>query len=221
MCGAVLAAPRGAPAQLRSRIDPALGRLTFGSILEFLKGVIDHMPERPAVVGHSIGGLLTQCLVRDGYAASAVVISSAPPFGVLEVSGHFVRANLPHVNPLAGNRPVEMTRDRFHYAFANTVGRAASDELFDRFVVPESRNIPRSILLPSTRIDFQAPHVPMLFLAGDTDRLTPFGMVNRNAGRYAPEAGPLEFRKVPDRSHALCLEPGWEEVADQAIDWVT
>lgn len=75
-----------------------------------------------------------------------------------------------------------MTRDRFHYAFCNTLTRSASGEAFDEFVVPESRNVPRSTLGRSARIDFGASHVPMLFLAGTQDHLTPVAMVRRNAG---------------------------------------
>src|SRR5882757_6490461 len=85
----------GEPAALRESIDPRLGRLTFGEVVASLKSVIDALPERPLVIGHSIGGLAAQKLVADGYARAAVAISSAPPQGVLSLAPDFLRANWP------------------------------------------------------------------------------------------------------------------------------
>ena len=210
----------GDPRELRAKVDVWLCTLTFGEVSQHLKGLIDDLPERPILVGHSIGGLLVQRLVSEGYARAGVSISSAPPPGVRSYSPHFVRANFPHINPLAGNKPVFMTPKRFHYAFCNTLTRPSSDAIFDRFVVPESRNVPRSTLGHAARIDFDAPHVPLLFLTGTQDRLTPVAMVRRNAGRYNADHGKVDYQEFDARSHYICGEPGWEEVADAAIGWL-
>jgi pimeloyl-ACP methyl ester carboxylesterase len=202
-------------------IDPRLGTLTFGEVADHLKRVIDALPERPVLVGHSIGGLLVQRLVSDGYARAGVAISSAPPQGVISFSPHFLRANFPHINPLAGNKPVLMTHERFHYAFCNTLTQHASEEIFDALVVPESRNVPRSTLGRSAKIDFVAQHVPLLFLTGTQDHLTPVAMVRRNAGRYKSGTGQVDYREYDGRSHYICGEPGWEEVADAALTWLS
>jgi|SRR5450759_1377032 pimeloyl-ACP methyl ester carboxylesterase len=210
----------GDPRTLRTEVDPHLGALTFGAVTEHLKSLIDALPERPILVGHSIGGLLVQRLVNDGYASAGVSISSAPPPGVISLSPHFLRANFPHINPLAGNKPVLMTPERFHYAFCNTLTRPVSDEAFDRFVVPESRNVPRSTLGRSAKIDFAAVKAPLLFLTGTQDHLTPAAMVRRNAGRYKADAVRVDYREFEGRSHYICGEPGWEDVADAAIGWL-
>jgi pimeloyl-ACP methyl ester carboxylesterase len=113
-----------------------------------------------------------------------------------------------------------MTPTRFHYAFCNTLTRSASDDAFDRFVVPESRNVPRSILGRSAKIDFGAVQGPLLFLTGTQDHLTPVAMVRRNAGGYRSDHGRVDYREFDGRSHYICGEPGWEEVADAAIGWL-
>jgi len=210
----------GDPAVLRASIDPRLGRLRFGDVTTRLTAFIDRLPERPILVGHSIGGLLVQKLVNDGYARAAVSISSAPPRGVLSFDPHFVRANFPHLNPLAGSAPVVMTRDRFRYAFANTSPAEEADAIFERYVVPESRNVPRSTLTAQGAIDFGRDHVPLLFVAGDADHLTPAAMVETNVRRYAGSSGRLDLVRLRGRSHLLCNADGWEEVADLALDFV-
>jgi pimeloyl-ACP methyl ester carboxylesterase len=98
--------------------------------------------------------------------------------------------------------------------------RSASDEAFERYVVPESRNVPRSTLTRQGRIDFRADHPPMLFVAGDRDHLTPAGMVGRNARGYARSGSAVEFKLFTDRSHFICNQDGWESVAAFVLDWV-
>lgn len=211
----------GEPATLRAQSDPALGKLTFGAVTDHLKAFIDGMPQRPILIGHSIGGLLVQKLVNDGYAAAGVAISPAPPRGVFTLNPHFFRANFPHANPLAGDTPVVMTPERFHYTFCNTLTRQASDEAFERYVVPESRNVPRSTLTKQARIDFRAPHVPLLLIAGGSDHLTPLSLVRKNARAYKAPGSVAAFKEFTDRSHFICNQDGWEDVADYALDWLT
>jgi pimeloyl-ACP methyl ester carboxylesterase len=139
---------------------------------------------------------------------------------VLSFDPHFFRANFPHVNPLAGNRPVIMTKKRFHYTFANTMTRQASDEAFETYVVPESRNVPRSTLTKQGRVDFRRPHVPLLLIAAERDHLTPASLIRRNAKAYKASDGILDFRQFPGRSHFICNQSGWEEVADYTLAWL-
>jgi pimeloyl-ACP methyl ester carboxylesterase len=207
----------GPPAVLRDSIPPQLGELTFGDVIASLKRVIDELPQRPLLVGHSIGGLAVQRLLNEGYGAAGVAISSAPPQGVLSLAPDFFRANWPHINPFAGSRPIEMSKERFHYTFCTTMTRAESDAAFDELVVPESRNVPRSTLTAQAGIDFAAAHVPLLMFAGDTDHLTPEALVRRNAARYRQ---PVEVRTFAGRAHFICNQPGWEEVADATFDWL-
>jgi pimeloyl-ACP methyl ester carboxylesterase len=207
----------GEPGDLRANVPAGLGALTFGDVVEHFTRIIDALSERPVLIGHSVGGLVVQKLVNDGYARAGVAISPAPPQGVTSFEPVFLRANFPHVNPFAGNTPVLMTPERFHFTFCNTMSRAASDEAFERYVVPESRNVPRGTLTRQARVDFGKDHVPMLLIAGDTDHLTPAAMVKANARRYSM---PVDFRQFSNRSHFICNQDGWEEVADTVFDWI-
>lgn len=209
---------QGEPEERREHIDPRLGRLTFGAVVASLKAHIDDMPEQPILIGHSIGGLAVQKLINDGYGRAGVAISPAPPLGVVSLAPDFFKANWPHLDPFAGDRPIIMTRERFHYTFCTTMTREESDEAYDLYVVPESRNVPRSTLTTQARVDFAKDHVPLLLMAGDTDHLTPAAMIHRNARRYELL---VEVREFPHRSHFICNQDGWEEVADAAFDFVS
>ena len=207
---------QGEPQERREHIDPRLGRLTFGAVVASLKAHIDDMPEHPILIGHSIGGLAVQKLLNDGYGRAGVAISPAPPLGVLSLAPDFFKANWPHLDPFARDRPVVMTKERFHYTFCNTMTREESDAAYDLYVVPESRNVPRSTLTTQGLVDFSRDHVPLMLMAGDSDHLTPAAMIRRNAKRYELVVDVLEF---PGRSHFICNQDGWEEVADAAFDF--
>ena len=207
---------QGEPQERREHIDPRLGRLTFGAVVASLKAHIDDMPEQPILIGHSIGGLAVQKLLNDGYGRAGVAISPAPPLGVLSLAPEFFKANWPHLDPFARDRPIVMTKERFHYTFCNTMTREESDAAYDLYVVPESRNVPRSTLTTQGLVDFSRDHVPLMLMAGDSDHLTPAAMVRRNAKRYELV---VDVREFPGRSHFICNQDGWEEVADAAFDF--
>lgn len=210
----------GSPPSRRSSIDPKLGSLNFKAITDFFKKYIDSLGERPMLIGHSIGGLVVQKLINDEYGQAAVSISPAPPQGVMTLDPHFFRANFPHINPFAGNKPVVMKNKRFHYTFCNTMSREDTNAAFEKYVVPESRNVPRSTLTSQARIDFKRPHAPLLLIAGDSDHLIPLSLVKRNFRKYKPSGSNVDFRQFSGRSHFICNQDGWEEVAKTSFDWL-
>lgn len=134
----------GDPSSLRRNIDPQLGRLTFGEVVETMGTFIDTLPEPPILVGHSMGGLVVQRLIQGGRGVAGVCVDSAPPRGVMSFQWSFLRANLPTINPLKGNSPCLPDVSWFRYAFCNTMSLEETKVAFENFVVPESRNIPRS-----------------------------------------------------------------------------
>ena len=210
----------GEPAYLREHLDPALGSLTFGAVTDHLKRVIDALPEQPVLIGHSIGGLQVQKLLDDGYGRAGVAVSPAPPRGVVTLDPTFFRANWPHTNPFAGGKPIAMTPERFHFAFANTLSRADSDAAWEAYSVPESRNVPRSTLTSAGAVDMRKAGPPLLIITGDQDHLTPLGLVRRNHAAYRRGPRQVELEVVAGRSHFICNEPGWEQVAGRALDWL-
>ena len=208
------------PARLRNNIDSALGHMTFRHVVDSYKKVIDSLPEQPFLIGHSVGGLVVQKLINDGYGAAAVSISPAPPLGVFTLAPEFVKANLPHLNYFRATKPVIMTKKRFHYAFCNTMTRAESDAAFEEYVTPESRRVPLSILTPQGKINFKKPQNPLLLIGGDKDNLIPLKLVKRNVKAYRKSEGVVDFKEFSNRGHFLCNQEGWEEIANSSLNWL-
>ena len=91
---------------------------------------------------------------------------------------------------------------------------------YDMYVVPESRNIPRSTTGKDGTIDFKAPHTPLLFIAGEKDNIIPSSLNKKNFNAYADISGKKDFKEFPDRTHFIASQKGWEEVAEFCEKWI-
>ncbi len=210
----------GNPEELCRIIDPALGKLTFGRVVESLATFIDQLPAKPVLIGHSMGGLAVQKLIEMGKGTAGVCIDSAPPLGVFSFKWSFARANLPTLNPLRGNSVDLPSVKWFHYAFCNTMSMEETQREYDLYVVPESRNVPRSTLGLAAKIDFKKPHPPLLFIAGEKDHIIPASLNRANFKRYRDAGSKTDFKVFPHRTHYICGMEGWEEVGAYIAGWL-
>lgn len=210
----------GTPSELRKHAPDSLGYVTFTDVVNKMEAFIDSLPEKPIIVGHSMGGLVAQKLIEKELAEAAIIISSAPPKGVITTKFSFAKSNLGLLNPFKGNSVHYPTKKWFHYAFTNTLSREESDNIFDKFVVPESRNIPRETLKKPGKIDFKKPHSPMLFVSGKDDHIIPSSLNKKNFKKYKDSKSLREHKIFEGRDHFIAGEEGWEEVANYAYDWL-
>lgn len=214
---------RDAPvAELRRRHpDPALGDLTLTAIVDDHAARIAAMPEPPVLVGHSMGGLIVQLLLDRGLGAAGVAIDSAPPMGVFSAKWSFLKANWPMITPFASaHAPRLIPLDGFRYAFANTLTADAQEAAYRRYVVPESRLVPRQSLTAAARVDFAKAHAPLLLIAGGSDHIIPASLNRSNARRFKAAGSITDFREFEGRDHLTIVEPGWEKVADFVLAWL-
>ncbi|MBI3509254.1 MAG: alpha/beta hydrolase [Bacteroidetes bacterium] len=210
----------GEPTALRKNPDPALGKLTFGEVIKHLSDFIDKLPEKPILIGHSMGGLAVQKLISLDKGVAAVAIDTAPPKGIFSFKWSFLKANLPTVNPLKGDSICLPDVSWFHYAFCNTMTMMQTQKEFEGYVVPESRNIPRSSTKKDGFIDFSKPHVPLLFIAGEKDHIIPASLNRKNFNAYSDKSSKKDFREFSGRTHYICGQENWEEVAEFVAGWI-
>jgi len=203
----------------KSQLDPLLGSLTLRDVLDHYTDIIGRLDQKPILIGHSMGALVVQLLLQKGLAAAGVAIDSAPPMGVLTLKWSFLKSNWPHITPFVplGN-PIEMTFERFQYTFVNTLPMAEQRAAYDKFVVPESRRVPRESL--TAAIDFTKPHPPLLLIAGSADNLIPASLNKTNSARYWRSASITDFKEFAGRTHFIIGQEKWEEVADYILAWL-
>jgi pimeloyl-ACP methyl ester carboxylesterase len=187
-----------------------------------MAAVVDRLAEKPVLVGHSMGGLVAQLLLARGVAVAGVAIDSAPPSGVFTTQPSFLKANWPMINPLHPvHEPHMITFEEFAYAFANTLGEAEQRAAYERYMVPESRAIPRDSLGVAGHVDFSAPHPPLLLISGGEDHIVPAALNEHNFTHYHDAGSVTVLEEFPGRDHLTIVEPGWEEVADFVLEWLS
>jgi pimeloyl-ACP methyl ester carboxylesterase len=197
-----------------------LGRLTFEEVVDSVGAFIDSLPEQPILIGHSMGGLVVQKLIEGRRGVGGACIDSAPPRGVMSLQWSFLKANVPTINPLQGNGACLPDVRWFHYDFCNMMTLAETTIAYERFAVPESRSVPRSSTSSRTRIDFTAPHQPLLFIAGEANHIIAASLNRKNFSAYKDTNSEIEFKMFDGRTHYICAQTGWEEVADYVADWI-
>jgi pimeloyl-ACP methyl ester carboxylesterase len=210
----------GNPTDLRNTTHPELTKTGFEDVVRNMIKLIDTLPEKPIVVGHSLAGLVVQKLVELDKAVAGISIDGAPPKNVL-APWSTIKIVFPVVNFFKGGSPFLGSRDWYHRAFFNNYTREQSDKLYDQIAVPESRKIARDTLLKSfAKVDFSKPHVPLLFIGGEKDNIFPAAFTKRIAGSYKHKSSTTDYKAFAGRSHYICGEEGWQEVAQYVYDWI-
>jgi non-heme chloroperoxidase len=201
---------------------------TVGQVADHFAEVIGRLARKPAVIGHSFGGLLTQIVAGRGLSAASVAIDPAPFRGVLPLPFSALRsASAVIANPLNHGRAVPLTYEQFRFAFANAVSEDEAKELYETFAVPAS-GVPlfqaaTANLNPWTeaKVDTGNPdRGPLLIISGEKDNTVPWAIANASYRRQKRNRGVTEIVEIPDRGHALTIDSGWREVAGTALAFV-
>ncbi|HEY9258521.1 alpha/beta hydrolase [Chitinophaga sp.] len=211
------------PAVLRSRHpDPDIASLRLVQVMDHYADFIKKLPEKPILIGHSFGGLLTQLLVNRDLAAAGAVIHSVPPQGIIPLSFSFFKATW---GPLGFFTDVKksflMSLEQWQYAFTNGMPLEEQKAAYEANCIPESKQLSRDGLSSAAKIDFKKPHAPLLFVAGDNDNIMPQSVNRANFGKYAQNNGSITAWKLfPGRNHFVVGLPNWPEVATYIADWI-
>jgi non-heme chloroperoxidase len=201
---------------------------SVGDVADHVEDVIRGLDKKPAIIGHSFGGLLAQILAGRGLAAVSVAIDPAPFRGVLPLPISSLRAASPVLrNPANYHRAVPLTYEQFRYSFANAVSEDEAKELYQTFAVPTSGEqifqAAAANLNPWTeaKVDTKNPERgPLLILDGEKDHVVPWAIAKASYKRQARNEGVTEIVKIPNRGHALTIDSGWRTVADTALAFV-
>jgi pimeloyl-ACP methyl ester carboxylesterase len=198
------------------RCDPSrFATLGLTEVVDHYEQFIRGLETAPIIIGHGLGGLVTQILLDRGWGAAGVAIASAPPKGVFRsVFGNLRLA-------LKGR---SLTPQQFHHDFANTLGEVASVAAFERYVVPAPNRILRQVALanfspdaPSTVRFHNDSRAPLLLVAGGKDRVVPSSMVKGNFERYRESKAETDYKEFLDQAHFTLLQE--TKVADYALGW--
>jgi non-heme chloroperoxidase len=203
-------------------------RKTLGQVADHTAELIGELDKKPAVIGHSTGGLLAQIIADRGLSAATVAIDPGPFRGVLPLPISTLRATSPVLlNPLNRGRAVALSLDQFKYGWANALDDEEAEKLYETYHVATPgvalMQMANANLNPRTeaKLDPTNPdRGPLLFIEGEKDHTVPWAIANASFKRQRQNPGVTEIEKVPNRGHSLTIDSGWREVADRALAFV-
>ena len=200
-------------------------RKSIGQIADYIAGAVRKLDDRPAMVGHSFGGLLAQILAGRGLSAATVAIDPAPFRGVLPLPFSALKSASPVLlNPANRGRAVSLTYESFHYGWTNAISDGEGRRLFAEYHVPGAGmpifQAAMANVNPWTevKVDTKNPdRGPLLIIEGDADHTVPWAMAEAAYRRQKRNPGVTEMQRMPNRGHSLVIDGGWREVADAAL----
>jgi non-heme chloroperoxidase len=205
-----------------------LAHKTVGQVADHFADVIGRLTKKPAVIGHSFGGLLAQIIAGRGLSAAAVAIDPAPFRGVLPLPISALKSASPVLsNPANRNRAVPLTYEQFRFGFANAVSEDEAKQLYDAYAVPAPGaplfQAATANLNPWTEAKVNSKNPdrgPLLIISGEKDNTVPWAIANASYKKQKRNEGVTEIVEMPNRGHALTVDSGWREVADTALAFV-
>lgn len=200
--------------------DKNLAAVTLDNVLDHYKTIVAGLPERPILIGHSFGGLMSQVLMNEGMAEAVVAIHAAPPKGVIPYEWEFLKSNTKALGFFTSLEETYLIDfPSWQYVFTNDMSFDEQKEAYYAYAIPESKRAIRGGLTDAAAVNFDNPHVPLLFLAGSRDHCIPAHLCERVFRHYTCATSVREY-KVQDRNHFVLGLPTWEEDARGVLQWI-
>lgn len=215
------------------RRDPsALTGIGIAQIVDNYERIIRALPQKPIIMGHSFGGLMTQMLADRGLGVSYVGVAPGQPAGISTLPASTLRTGLPILsNPFRRNGASPLSKAHFHFTFGNDLSRAESDELWNEYAVNSYNRVFFEGVAGAfdekggvSHVDFaRADRAPLLIITGSIDHVVPPAIGRAILSKYRSTGSPavVEYTEYAGRTHRLVSQDGWEEIADYALEWAT
>jgi pimeloyl-ACP methyl ester carboxylesterase len=212
-----------------ARAEPeVLANKSLKQVADHTSEVIEALERKPALIGHSTGGLLAQMLAGRGLAAVTVAIDPGVFRGVLPLPASVLKGVGPFLlDPRTRGRAITLSFDQFKYGWANALDETEARQLYDSYHVAGSgislAQMGNANLNPWTqaKVDTTNPdRGPLLIIDGENDHTVPWAIANAAYKRQKRNPAVTEIVKMPNRGHSLTIDHGWQEVAQTGLDFV-
>ena len=212
-----------------ARAEPeVLAKKTLKQVADHTTQVVAGLDKKPAIIGHSTGGLLAEMLAGQGHSAVTVAIDPGVFRGVLPLPLSVLKGVGPFlVNPRTRGKAITLTFEQFRYGWTNALDEDEAMELYDKFHVAASGislvQMGNANLNPRTeaKVDTKNPdRGPLLIIDGEKDHTVPWSIANAAYNRQKRNPGVTEIVQIANRGHSLTIDHGWKEVAEIALNFI-
>jgi pimeloyl-ACP methyl ester carboxylesterase len=219
----------GEPATVdAARANPdAVANHGIDDVTDHYAKIIDTLPARPILIGHSFGGMIAEKLLGLDYGVAAIGIEAAQIKGVLPLPLSALHSTLPvFKNPANVHKAVALTDAEFRFSFGNAVSEEESSQLYQRWAVPspgkplfEAASANFTLHSPAAVNTKNADRGPLLLTMGRQDHTVPEAVTKSTLKQYRHSIATTDLEEF-DRGHSLTIDSGWREVADACLAWL-
>jgi alpha-beta hydrolase superfamily lysophospholipase len=191
--------------------------------------IIDGLPARPVIIGHSFGGLIAEKLLGMDYGSAAIGIDAAQIKGVLQLPLSQLRGSLSiFANPANRHKAVSLTAKEFRYSFGNALTEEESNALHERWTIPSPARplfeAAAAVLSPHSPAEVNTANEdrgPLLLTMGGKDHTVPEAITKSTVKQYRHSDAVTDLVEFADRGHSLTVDSGWREVAEACLAWLS
>jgi pimeloyl-ACP methyl ester carboxylesterase len=207
--------------ELRNRhSDAAIASIRLTTLMDHFASIVNSFPEKPILIGHSLGGLIVQLLLQYELGAAGVVIHSFPPKGI-DANFLFLKAVRKSMGFFTSIKETYMISfKRWKYKIANGMTCEQQKQLYYDYAIPESKLVIRDTFKSIAKINFNDSHVPLLFTAGGQDQIIPASLNYDNYKKYQSENSITDYIEFKERNHLVFGQSAWKEDADFILYWL-
>ncbi|MFC3361821.1 alpha/beta hydrolase [Pedobacter fastidiosus] len=201
--------------------DAEVASLRLTDLIAYFIGIVEALPEKPILIGHSMGGLITQLLVQKGLATAGIAIHSLQPQGIFTFKFSFYKAGWAALGFFTdAKKTFLMSFAQWQYAFTNSMSYEEQKDAYYKLLIPESKLVVRDATTSAAKIDFTRPHAPLLFLSGSNDHFIPASLNYTNYKKYTHTGSITDYKEFVGRNHFVLGQPGWQENANFILKWL-
>jgi non-heme chloroperoxidase len=205
-------------------VPPAeLGTTSLLDYTDDLEKEIKKLPSKPILMGHSMGGLLSQMLAERGLAKAIVLLTPASPAGILALRMSVIKSFWSGMTKWGfWKKPMRQTFEEAVYSMMHLLPVEEQKSSYEKFVYESGRAAFEIGLWffdskKASKVDDSKITCPVLVIAGKEDRITPASVVKNIARKYKTVSTYKEFEH---HAHWVVAEPGWEDVASYVEEWL-
>lgn len=179
------------------------------------------LPQPPVLLGHSMGGLVAQLAARKAEIGALVLLAPSPPWGVagssLEEAATAFGVSMMGAFSSGALQPDKSLMRTYSL---DRMPKAEQDAAVAR-LRPESAAAVRETLnwwldpFMTTSVGPGTIQAPSLVISGQRDVVHSSSTAKATAERVG-----AELQVMPEMSHWLLGEPGWDQVADLTLRWL-
>ena len=193
----------------------------LSGLIEYYSKIVRQLPEKPILIGHSIGGLFVQLLLQRGLGLLGVAIHSVPPQGIFTLKFSFLKAGWGALGFFTSTyKSYLMTFKQWQYAFTNGMSCEQQKESYYQFAIPESKLIVRDTITNVAKVNFENPHAPLLITSGNKDNTIPASLNYSNYKKYKNSNSVTDYKEFKGRNHFVLGQATWKEDAAYILEWI-